>query len=356
MSSLDEMPASQPGAQAPEPRAQATDLAPSRATHPPAELAAVLEAGGPDLAQLLESIERRLLEIAEGHGEALARHTVQTLDAGGKRVRPIMLFLSAGCSGGYELVHAATAVELVHMATLIHDDVLDQAELRRGRPTVFVSGGRGSATATGDLLFSRAYAELSRTRSVEAVRELSSACWALARGELMQRGDAWASTVTAERYLLRCEHKTARLFEASCRLGALAGGSESSEAMARFGARVGLAFQILDDVLDVSGPAERTGKTRGADLLDGTITLPFILARDRDPELRDLDLRVQVGDPGKVDAICDRIAASGALDTARDEALRYVTEAKRALEEVPLQSGQRRALGLVADGVVERYA
>jgi geranylgeranyl pyrophosphate synthase len=123
-----------------------------------------------------------------------------------------------------------------------------------------------------------------------------------------------------------------------------------------FGARIGVAFQILDDVLDVSGPAERTGKHRGTDLLDGTITLPLILARQRDSELAELDLREAVTTPTEAAAVCDRIALTGALGDSREEALRYVSEAKAALSELDLPERQRQALELVADGVVERYA
>src|SRR6185437_5126255 len=133
-------------------------------------------------------------------------------------------------------------------ATLVHDDVLDGAELRRGRPTVFADGGRSAATATGDLLFSRAFAELAATGSEEAVRALSTASSALARGELMQRADAWSADVRPERYLERCRLKTASLFAASCRLGALFGGRpELAGELGAFGDDVGLAFQMLDD-------------------------------------------------------------------------------------------------------------
>jgi geranylgeranyl pyrophosphate synthase len=119
---------------------------------------------------------------------------------------------------------------------------------------------------------------------------------------------------------------------------------------------VGLAFQIFDDVLDVSGPTERTGKPRGTDLLDGTVTLPLILARRRDPELRSLDLRSVVSEPAHAVSLCDRIALTGALDEAREQALSYVSEAKAALSALDLRRDRLRALDLVADGVVERYA
>jgi geranylgeranyl pyrophosphate synthase len=322
-----------------------------------AQLGAVLTAGGPELSRLLDRTEERLAEVAEGHGRELAEHAAGTLAAGGKRLRPVLVFLCAAGDGDGRLVLAAAAVELLHMATLVHDDVLDRSELRRGRPTVFARGGRLAATATGDLLFSRAFAELVSTGSEEAIRALSAASSALARGELMQRADAWSADVTPGRYLERCRHKTASLFEASCRLGALFGGRRDlSGPLGRFGERIGLAFQMLDDVLDVSGPTERTGKPRGADLLDGTVTLPLILARRLDPELRRLDLRATVTDAAGAAAVCDRIARTGSLGEARRRALTHVAEAKASLAGLDISKDRRRALDLVADGVVERYA
>jgi len=296
-----------------------------------AQLGAVLAAGGPELAEQLERTEERLAQVANSHGDGLGQHASGTLAAGGKRLRPMLVFL---CAAGPDerLVAAAAAVELLHMATLVHDDVLDGADLRRGRPTVFADGGRGAATATGDLLFSRAFAQLAATGGEEAVRALSAASSALARGELMQRADAWSDDVTPERYLERCRLKTASLFEASCRLGAVFGGrGELADPLGSFGERLGVAFQMLDDVLDVSGPPERTGKPRGADLLDGTVTLPLILARRSDPSLSGA-----VRCAEEAAAVCDRIAATGALEEARAAALAYVSEAKRILDELEL--------------------
>jgi geranylgeranyl pyrophosphate synthase len=321
-----------------------------------AQLAPVLAAGGPSLSRLLERTEARLAEVAESHGEALARHATGTLAAGGKRLRPLLVFLCADGDDA-QLVAAASAVELLHMATLVHDDVLDRATLRRGRPTVFAEGGRAAATAAGDLLFSRAFAELASCGREDGVRVLSAASSALARGELMQRADAWSDDVTPERYVERCLLKTASLFDASCRLGSLLGGRpELAGTLGSFGELVGLAFQMLDDVLDVSGPTERTGKPRGADLLDGTVTLPLILARRSDPELRDLDLRTAVTGPAEAAAVCDRIARTGALEDARRQALTHVAEAKALLQGLGLPAERGEALNLVADGVVERYA
>src|SRR5215210_3640509 len=282
----------------------------------------VIRAAGDHVPGLLARVEERLAALAGDHGAALAEHAGATIAAGGKRLRPLLVFLAAGDEEGEGLVRAATAVELVHSATLVHDDVLDGAALRRGIPTVVASGGREAAIATGDLLFARAFAELVRNGSVEEIRVLSDASCALAEGELRQRADAWDAAVPIERYLHRCELKTARLFEAACRLGALEGGGDA-DALGAFGRRIGLAFQLLDDVLDVSGPAARTGKHRGTDLLDGTVTLPFILARDRDRALAGLDLRA-VRTPEAAAEVCDAIAGTGALEVARAEALDMV--------------------------------
>jgi geranylgeranyl pyrophosphate synthase len=319
------------------------------------EVIALIEAGGAHVPALMERLEDRLEVLATSHGALLAEYAGATIRAGGKRLRPLLVFLAAGEGGGERadgVVRAAVAVELIHSATLVHDDVLDGAALRRGRPTVVAAAGRAIATATGDLLFSRAFAELAANGRPDEVRVLSDASSALAEGELLQREDAWNVEVSRERYLHRCDLKTARLFEAACALGALEGGGNAA-GIAAFGRGIGLAFQLLDDVLDVSGPSSRTGKHRGTDLLDGTVTLPLILARERDPALARLDLRA-VRTAEQAEAVCDAIAAAGVLDVAREDALAMVEAAKAGLP--PLPDGQRAALELVADSVVDRYA
>lgn len=321
---------------------------------------AVVQAGGDPAARLMARLEARLEELATGHGELLARHAGETIAAGGKRLRPLLLFLAAGAPPPESdaVLRAAVAVELVHSATLVHDDVLDGSPLRRGRPTVMATAGRRAATATGDLLFSRAFAELSRNGDLAQLRALSDASSALAAGELVQREDAFAASVSVERYLARCAMKTAALFEAACRLGALAGSRGACadalvDALGGFARRIGLAFQVLDDVLDISGPVADTGKSRGTDLLDGTITLPLILARECDPALAAADLRgLRTG--AQVEALCERIAATGALADARALALELVGEAKASLPTA-LAPDRAALLGLLADAVVERY-
>jgi geranylgeranyl pyrophosphate synthase len=314
----------------------------------------VLDIAGEHVGRLLLQTESLLEGVAAGHGEALGGHASSTLAAGGKRLRPVLVFVCAGSAESLDLVRAGAAVELLHMATLVHDDVLDRAPMRRGRPTVFWSAGRGAATATGDFLFSRAFAQLAAAGNAAAVKALSDASSSLARGELMQRDDAFSPDVTEARYFERCTLKTGKLFEAACRLGSLLGdpGEDAADALGRFGDRIGLAFQLFDDVLDLSGPPDQTGKSRGTDLLDGTITLPVIYAREEDPALR--DERPQ--NVTEAEALCDRIAATGALERSRERALEFVAEAKAILTMIPLVDNQRAALNLVADGVVERYS
>jgi geranylgeranyl pyrophosphate synthase len=318
-----------------------------RSTVPP-PVTAVLDASSRWLPARLGEVEQRLREAVAGYGEGLDADATATLAAGGKRLRPMLVLLCAGEGGGAASVRAATAIELVHMATLVHDDVLDRAPLRRGQPTVVASSGRGRAVATGDLLFSRAFGLLAEAGEGRAVALLAEASVALARGELAQRHDAFDLAISERRYLERCRLKTAKLFECACRLG------HDDERLGAFGAEIGLAFQLLDDVLDVAGPPERTGKARGTDLLDGTVTLPLIEAAATDPGLREVDLHGL--DPGAATALCDRIAATGALERVRSRALEIVAAAKRRLAAPAFAPEQRQLLELVADGVVQRYS
>lgn len=321
----------------------------------PEPVTAVVDAAGAWLPGRMAEVEARLAELAAGHGERLAASAGSILAAGGKRLRPLLVLLSAGVEAAEAAVRAAVAVELVHTASLVHDDVLDAAPLRRGRPTVVAEAGRAAAVATGDLLFSRAFAELAGGGSRRQVALLSEVSVGLALGELVQRRDAYDTGLTEERYLERCRLKTARLFESACLLGRLSRTpAEEPAGLAEFGRAVGLAFQLLDDVLDVAGPPERTGKARGTDLLDGTVTLPLILAARSDPDLAAADLRRL--DPPAAEALCDRIGATGALDEVRARALALVAEAKRALAGDAFGESERRLLELVADGVVDRYA
>jgi octaprenyl-diphosphate synthase len=317
----------------------------TRPSSVPPPVTAVLDASSRWLPARLGEVEGLLREAIGGHGELLGADAIATLAAGGKRLRPMLVLLCAGPDGSATAVRAAAATELVHMATLVHDDVLDEAPLRRGLPTVAATSGRHRAVATGDLLFSRAFALLADARSVAL---LADASVALARGELAQRRDAFDLGLDEKRYLYRCRLKTARLFECACLLG------REEERLREFGAGIGLAFQLLDDVLDVSGPPERTGKARGTDLLDGTVTLPLIEAAQSDPSIREVGLRSR--DTTTDEALCAHITATSALERVRARALQMVADAKAALDRADFPPEQHHLLTLVADGVVQRYS
>jgi geranylgeranyl pyrophosphate synthase len=313
-----------------------------------------MDAASAWLPERMAEVEERLGEVAVGYGAALGEEAEATLFAGGKRLRPLLVLMAAGESAGERAVRAAVAVELVHMATLVHDDVLDGAPVRRGQPTVVARSGRDRAVSVGDLLFSRAFAELAADGGEDQVSDLSSASVALASGELAQRQDAYDVSISEGRYLDRCRLKTARLFESACRVGRLASDAPGTEELASFGREIGLAFQLLDDVLDVSGPVEKTGKARGTDLLDGTVTLPLILARRDDPGLADVELRGL--DQAGAEEICDRIAATRALDEVRKRGRSGIERAKKILDSNAFTDEERQLLSLIADGVVERYS
>jgi geranylgeranyl pyrophosphate synthase len=202
------------------------------------------------------------------------------------------------------------------MATLIHDDLVDRAALRHGRPAVWSVHGDDVAVATGDYLFARAFGELAETGDVRAVEILAEAAVSLSRGEALQNRQTHDPDTTVESYIERCGLKTGKLFEAACRL---AGGSGD------FGLALGIASQIADDVLDCTGDAADTGKVPGTDLREGTPTLPLLLAAREDPVVRE----ALAGGP--LEGALVRVAATGALEESRRVALEYAARARAAL-------------------------
>jgi geranylgeranyl pyrophosphate synthase len=283
-----------------------------------------------------ERVEERLEQVVATDPGAVARAGAQTLRSGGKRLRPLLVSMCAtdAARGRDELVSAGCAVELVHMATLVHDDVLDAAPLRRGHPTVWRTDGRGLATATGDHLFARAFAELTATGDMPAVAILADACLSLARGEILQRLQAGDPSVTVDGYLERCTLKTGRLFSAAARLGARFSQlpADDAAALGRFAEALGLAFQIADDMLDCDGDPDTTGKPLGTDLLDGTVTLPLLLAARRDPQVAAVIARGAA--PDDVLPTLARVVRSGAVAEARAEAQRLAERATAELDAV----------------------
>jgi geranylgeranyl pyrophosphate synthase len=288
----------------------------------------------PGLDGYLEQVEEGLAAAVSSHGGLEAEVGAGALAAGGKRLRPLLAFLCAQ-PGAPPPVAAGVAVELVHLASLVHDDLIDGASLRRGHTSAWASHGAGAARATGDFLFARAFAVLAADGDARAVATLADASLCLARGEALQRRQRHDADTPVSAYLERCALKTGKLFEAACALG-------SGGALARFGLELGIAFQIADDILDCAGDTIETGKVAGTDLREGTPTLPLLLAAREDDTVRD----ALAGGP--LAGVLLRVAATGALDRSREVALAYARRARESLNGGP----HRRELESLADAVV----
>jgi len=277
-------------------------------------LAELREAPGLD-AYLAELEERLAVAVGRYHG-IVSEVGGEALAAGGKRLRPLLVYLSSPRDSEASVV-AGVAVELVHLATLMHDDLIDGAKLRRGQASAWSAHGPGAARAAGDYLFARAFAELSETNDAAAVAVLANATLCLARGEAMQRRQRFDPGTSVDAYLERCALKTAKLFEAACRL---AGGPGA------FGLALGVAFQITDDILDCSGVTIETGKIAGTDLREGTPTLPLLLAAQRDEAVR-----AALAGGSQLEGALLRVASTGALEESREVALAYARSARACL-------------------------
>ncbi|MGE5605998.1 MAG: polyprenyl synthetase family protein [Bacteroidota bacterium] len=226
-------------------------------------------------------IEAEIVEAIEDSQGAVRDICFHILNAGGKRVRPLLVWYS-GLMFGPEseaLKRTAVAVELIHMASLIHDDLIDGAELRRNRPTVQKQWGNHRAVLGGDYLFAKAFGVLADSGLVKPLGIMVRAIQDMCQGEILQEGDQFNSKVSLERYYDRITKKTAVLLEASCKAGALVSGATELEAasIGLFGLNLGLAFQIIDDILDLCGDESKMGKPKYTDLIKGNLTLPIIL-------------------------------------------------------------------------------
>jgi geranylgeranyl pyrophosphate synthase len=273
----------------------------------------------PGLDAYLEDLEGQLVAAVEAYPGLVSAVGADALEAGGKRLRPLLVFLAAG--PGEAPLAAGAAVELVHMATLVHDDLIDRARYRRGRESAWASHGPEAARAAGDYLFARAFAELAATGDRAAVRSLAGATLALARGEALQRAQTHDPETSVEDYLQRCSLKTGKLFEAACLLGS--GGDKS---LGEFGLALGIAFQIADDILDCAGETIETGKIAGTDLREGTPTLPLLLAAQRDEAVR-----AALAGGAQLEGALLRVASTGAIEESREVALAYARNARACL-------------------------
>lgn len=280
----------------------------------------------------------------------VARPMSQLLEAGGKRIRPALVILCAMC-GKYEskpALPAAIAAEIVHAATLVHDDVIDRAPTRRGKPTVAASQGDERAIVIGDFYFAKAYGFASWTNVPEVVGILAEAVMQICAGEVRQQAIRYRFSTTVDEYMRRIEAKTATLLAACCDIGALLGGlSEKDRASMRaYGRSLGLAFQIADDVLDYTATEGEVGKPIGHDVIEGFATLPLMLASI---QLED-DRRLSESDARR---IVEAVRTSEGPRRALEQAQSHARDARSQLQSFP-KSDALDALALLTDYVVTR--
>ena len=312
-----------------------------------------------EVLEAVAGVEERLVEVAYGAPGGLVAPAYDALTAGGKRLRPILLVLSAriGEPESGALLTASTAIEVLHTATLIHDDVVDKAGSRRGRPTTVAAYGREAAVATGDYLFAEAFHGLAEIGDPRLVRSFSEAAMGLAAGELEQFRSARGS-VEVEAYLEHIRMKTAGLFKAACVAGGTLGGLsiKQVDALATYGQALGLAFQMSDDVMDLVGKPGLMGKGVGADLAEGTVTLPVIFAlKEGNAAVIRRVLQTPSPPPEILEAGIEAVLATDAIRKTETWALGEIKAALEGLSLLP-DRPERAILEAIASEVVGRDA
>ncbi|WDL97138.1 polyprenyl synthetase family protein [Alicyclobacillus sp. ALC3] len=308
----------------------------------------------------MQAVEALLSEQVKADNLELTQANAELLNAGGKRIRPLFVLMCSrfGDMDADWVVPLAAAVEMIHMATLVHDDVIDDAQTRRGRPTVRAKWGNLAAMYAGDYLLGRALGLLTQIPNLQIHREMSDAIVRMCEGEIEQIEDFYNWRQSLRRYLRRVERKTALLISVSCSLGAVAAGAapESVRVLRRFGYYTGMAFQITDDVLDYVADADVVGKPVGGDLRQGNLTLPALHAARESAVGEVLRATVQPSMHGSdIDRALELVRRSDGLPFARDLARRYMEKAMVLLEQ--LESGQLRTdLASVAQFVNARMS
>ncbi len=281
------------------------------------------------------------------------------INSGGKRLRPVLALLSARASGyqGDQHIHVAAIVEFIHTATLLHDDVVDASELRRGQETANAIWGNEASVLVGDFVYSRAFEMMVEINDMRVMEILAHATNTIAEGEVMQLLNCHNADITTESYLNVIHCKTAKLFEAGCQLGALLAGTDKSQeqAMASYGMHLGTAFQLIDDVLDYSASAEEIGKNIGDDLAEGKPTLPLIYAMAHGTKEQENTIRqaIEKGGRERIQEVSKAIESTGAITYTARLAREEANKAQQALAGFP-KSPHIDALMALADFSVER--
>jgi octaprenyl-diphosphate synthase len=314
-----------------------------------------------DVLDDLARVETRLAEEIHAREPRLTEIASHLIGAGGKRIRPLVVLLVAHAVADGLLVRrdavidAAVALELIHSATLLHDDIIDGGETRRGRPSALAVYGLGNTLVAGDFLFCRAFALCARFEA-EVIRWAAEACVALTEGEILQGRFRRNPAVTPADYVEIIDRKTAVLFATGARTAAHLAGAPPPvvEAMRACGAHVGRAFQMQDDLLDVQGSPARTGKPRGLDLRDGNPSLPIVLAIEADAEVRRI-FGLESPTTADVEAGLARIRRSGVCGTVGARAQAELASALAGIASLP-PSPARTALDVLAHGLGERSA
>jgi octaprenyl-diphosphate synthase len=282
------------------------------------------------------------------------------IGSGGKRLRPVLLLLSAGALGhvGPAAHELAAVIEMIHTATLLHDDVVDESELRRGRKTANAMFGNAASVLVGDFLYSRSFQMMVGVGRMDVMQVLANATNVIAEGEVLQLMNIGDTEVSEERYLRVIRYKTAKLFEAAGRLGAMLAGSSSEvcERMAEFGMRLGTAFQLVDDVLDYSGDVSETGKNLGDDLAEGKPTLPLLRVLENGNREQQQEVRRAITEPGSADfaLVMQAIHETGALEYTREAARAEAQRASALLADLPDSPHKQTLLQLCAFAVERR--
>lgn len=287
----------------------------------------------PDMKAVDAVIRQRL------HSEVVLVNQVAEyiISSGGKRMRPALVLLAAGAMGyhGKEHHEMAAVVEFIHTATLLHDDVVDESALRRGRDTANAMFGNAASVLVGDFLYSRAFQMMVSVDDMRVMRVLSDATNVIAEGEVLQLMNCHDADVDETRYMQVIHYKTAKLFEAAAQLGAILGAAtpEVEKALAAYGMHLGTAFQLIDDVLDYSGQEADTGKHLGDDLAEGKPTLPLIYVMQNGSEEQAAVVRRAIEEGGRDDfpAVLSAIRESGALDYARQVAAKEADLARQSI-------------------------